>query len=73
MKPLALVAIVLGVVFLAVCVMYFITPAGSLPGFVPGYQPGATGTHRLHGIASLVVAVVLFALAWFQSKPQKAA
>ena len=73
MKPLALVAIVLGVVFLALTVYYFVTPAGSLAAFMPGYEAGATGHHTKHAVAALVVALVLFALAWFQSKPQKAA
>jgi hypothetical protein len=73
MKPLALIAVVLGVVFLGLTVYYFVTPAGSLLPFMPGYQSGATGHHSKHAIASFVVALALFALAWFQSKPQKAA
>ncbi|MDR3470760.1 MAG: hypothetical protein P4M09_03585 [Devosia sp.] len=72
MKPLALLAIVLGVIFLAFTVYYFVTPAGSLLPFLPGYEAGVTGHHTKHAIAALVVALVLFAFAWFQSKPVKA-
>ena len=71
-KPLALVAIVLGVVFLALTVYYFVTPAGSLATFMPGYEAGVAGHHTKHAVVSLVVALVLFAFAWFQSKPRKA-
>ena len=72
-KPIVLAAIVLGVVFLGLCAYYFVTPAGSLVTFLPGYEAGATGHHTKHAIVALVVALVLFALAWFQSKPSKAA
>ena len=72
MKPLVLVAVVLGVIFLGLTVYYFVTPAGSLPTFMPGYASGVAAHHSKHAIASLAVALVLFALAWFQSKPQKA-
>ena len=71
-KPIVLVAVVLGVVFLALCAYYFLTPAGSLMTFLPGYEAGNAGHHTKHALVALVVALVLFALAWFQSKPSKA-
>ncbi|MEO8883531.1 MAG: hypothetical protein ABI377_09000 [Devosia sp.] len=71
-KPLVLLAIVLGVIFLGLTVYYFVTPAGALPSFFPGYEVGASGHHTKHAIVALVVALVLFAFAWFQSKPAKA-
>jgi len=40
-------------------------PAASLPSFFPGFDPGSTRVHVKHGLASLAVAVVLFAVAWF--------
>jgi hypothetical protein len=72
-KPLVLAATVLGIVFLALTIMYFVTPAGSLPSFFPGYASGGTGHHSKHAIVALVIALVLFAFAWFQSKPAKSA
>ena len=71
-KPLVAVAAVLGIIFLALTVYYFVTPAGSLASFLPGYEAGGTVHHTKHAIAALVVALALFAFAWFQSKPAKA-
>ena len=59
------IAIVLGLVFLAVAVVYFVLPAGSLPSFFPGYLAGSALIHVKHGIASAAVAVVLFGIAWY--------
>jgi hypothetical protein len=65
-KPLPLIAAILGVVFLALAVLYGLTPAGSLPGFVPGFEAGSDHVHVTHALVSLIVALALFALAWFQ-------
>jgi hypothetical protein len=71
-KPLPLAAIVLGVISLAICVLYFVTPASGLPGFFPGYDAAVAAPHHKHAIVALVIALVLFAFAWFRSKPAKA-
>ncbi len=65
-RPVPLIAAILGVVFLALAVLYGLTPAGSLPGFVPGFEAGSDHVHLTHALVSLIVALVLFALAWFQ-------
>ena len=70
-KPLVLVAGILGVIFLIVAVMYFAMSADSLPSFFPGHAAGDMGRHTKHAIAALIVALALFALAWFQSKPAR--
>ncbi len=67
MRPVPLIAGLLGVVFLVLAGVYFIEPAGSLPSFLPGFEAGSDRVHMTHGIGSLVVAIVLFAVAWFQS------
>ena len=67
-RPLPLIAGLLGVVFLALAAVYFLTPAGSLPSFLPGFEAGVGKPHFKHGLGSLVLAVALFAFAWFQSK-----
>ena len=64
-KPLPLIAGILGVVFLALAALYGLTPAGSLPTFIPGYEAGSDHVHMTHALVSLIVALVLFALAWF--------
>jgi hypothetical protein len=72
-KPLALVAIVLGIVCLGLTVLYWVTAPGALPAFMPGYEQGvAVGHHVKHAVVALVLALALFALAWFQSKPKSA-
>ncbi len=65
-KPLALLAGLLGLVFLALAAFYWLTPAGDLPAFLPGFKVGSTHVHERHALGSLIVALVLFAFAWFQ-------
>jgi hypothetical protein len=62
------IAIILGLAFLALAIVYWVVPAGSLPSFVPGFEAGATRTHMKHGIAALVVAVVLFGFGWYAGR-----
>ncbi len=69
MKPVPLIAGILGLVSLVLAAVYWLTPAGSLPGFLPGFEAGSTHVHVNHAIGSLVVAIVLFAVAWFQRGP----
>ncbi len=62
------IAIILGLAFLALAVVYWVVPAGSLPSFVPGFEAGVTKTHLKHGIAAAVVAVVLFGFGWYAGR-----
>jgi len=61
-------AIVLGLVFVLVALVYWLVPAGSLPGFFPGFETGGTRIHVKHGIAAAAIAVILFALAWYAGR-----
>ena len=70
-RPLPLIAGLLGVVFLAIAAMYWSIPAGGLPSFVPGFEAGGGHIHVKHGIGSLVIALALFAFAWFQSRRER--
>ncbi len=58
-------AILVGLLLLAAAVVYFITPAGSLPGFLPGHEAGVTAPHTKHGILALALAVCAFVAARF--------
>ena len=58
-------AVVLALVFAVVAVVYFALPAGSLPSFFPGFEPGSARVHVKHGVAALAVALVLVAIGWF--------
>jgi hypothetical protein len=62
-------AIALGVLFLALAVLYFVDSAGSLPSFIPGHAAGSSHHHIKHGIAAIVVSLGCFVFAWFQSGP----
>jgi hypothetical protein len=61
-------AVVLGLVFAAIAIVYFVMPAGSLPTFFPGFEAGSARIHVKHGVASLAVAAVLFCVAWFVAR-----
>ena len=74
LSKLVIPAVVLGIVLIVVAVIYFVTPEHSLPSFFPGHasatDPEANHHHGKHGIAALVVALGLFAFAWFQTGPK---
>ncbi len=66
-RLLVALAVVLGLLLLAVAVVYWIEPAHSLPGFFPGHEAGSNHHHVKHGIAALVIGLAVLALAWFGS------
>ena len=70
-RMLAIAAAVLGVALLVVAVVYWTETAGALPGFFPGHKAGSAEHHVKHGIAAAVVALALFAFAWFRSGPSR--
>jgi hypothetical protein len=63
-----LIAIVLGLVFAAVAVVYLVIPAGALPNFLPGFEAGSAHVHVKHGVAAFVIAIALFCVAWFVTR-----
>jgi hypothetical protein len=72
-RIIVVLAVLLGIVLLVVAGIYFADKAESLPSFFPGHQAGSTTHHVKHGIAAIVVALALFAFAWFASGPRKGA
>jgi len=69
-SPLAILAVIIGLLFIALGVYYFLTPAGNLPSFIPGFEAGVTTVHIKHGIASIVLGLACFIFAWFKSAPK---
>ncbi len=67
-RTVPLIVGLLGLVFLALAAVYWLVPADGLPTFLPGFQAGFDHVHVRHALGSLVVALVLFAIAilWFQ-------
>ena len=62
------VAIILGLLFAVIAVVYWVVPADSLPAFFPGFEAGLTRTRVKHGIAAAVVAVLLLAWGWYAGR-----
>ena len=67
-KIVPLIVGLLGIVFIGLAIVYWLTPAGGLPRFLPGFEAGSDHVHITHALGSLIVALVLFAVAiiWFQ-------
>jgi hypothetical protein len=63
-------AIILGLAFAAVAILYWTMPAGALPSFVPGFEPGSSVMHVKHGIAAAAAAIVCFAISWYAGRAQ---
>ena len=70
-RTLGIAAAVMGVLLLVVAIIYWTQSADSLPAFFPGHQAGSSHHHAKHGVAAAVVALALFAYAWFQTAPSR--
>jgi len=66
-RLLAIVAIVAGIVLIAIAIVYWAEPAKSLPSFFPGHQAGSAHHHVKHGIASFLVGLACLVFAWFNT------
>ena len=61
---------VLGLLLIALAVVYFVDSADALPSFLPGHQAGVTKHHTKHGLGALVLATAVFQLAaWHRDEP----
>jgi UDP-N-acetylmuramyl pentapeptide phosphotransferase/UDP-N-acetylglucosamine-1-phosphate transferase len=70
-RLLVALAIVAGIALIAIAIVYWAEPAGSLPSFFPGHETGSSHHHAKHGIASFLVGLACFAFAWFNSGPKR--
>jgi len=68
---LVLLAVVIGLVLMAIGVVYWIEPAGSLPSWAPGHAAGSGHHHVKHGLAAFLLGVALLVFAWFQTGPKR--
>ena len=64
-------AVVVGLVLIAIAIVYWIEPANSLPGFFPGNDAHSTTHHVKHGIAAFLLGLAVLAFAWFQTGGEK--
>ena len=58
-------AMILGLAFTVVAILYWLLPAGSLPDFFPGFEAGSARVHVKHGLAAATAAVLMFAVGWY--------
>jgi hypothetical protein len=72
MKLVVILSIVVGVLFVGLSIIYFITPANHLMHFIPGYSAVLTKHHFTHAVASLFLGLGCFAFAWFSSGKKSA-
>ena len=61
-RALIVPAVVLGLVLLALAVLYFVDSASALPSFIPGHEAGSSHHHVKHALGC-------FTCAWVQSGP----
>jgi hypothetical protein len=72
-RLLVALAVLAGIVLIAIAIVYWAEPAKSLPGFFPGHQAGSGDHHTKHGIAAFLVGLACLAFAWFRSGPKRSA
>jgi len=60
-------AAVIGVIFVGLAALYWLTPAGNLPAFLPGFKAGATGVHVKHALGALIIGLAALAFAWLRA------
>ena len=71
-RQLIVPAVVVGLVLIALAVLYWAEPARSLPSFVPGHEAGSAHHHVKHGIAAFLLGLACLVFAWFQTGEDRA-
>jgi len=72
-RTINVLLVLAGAVLILLAVVYWIEPAKSLPGLMPGHEAGSTHRHVKHGLAAFLLGVGAFVLAWFRSGPRQSA
>ena len=67
-RPVPWILGIIGIVFIGIALVYWLTPAGGLPNFLPGFEASSDHFHLTHALGALIIALALFAIAiiWFQ-------
>jgi hypothetical protein len=68
-QPLTILFVIAALILVAIGVVYFVTPAESLPSFVPGHASHDTTHHLKHGLAAIGLALACLVGAWFTTRP----
>jgi hypothetical protein len=72
-RLLVVLAVVAGLILIALAVVYWVEPAKSLPSFIPGHEAGSGHHHVKHGIAAFFVGLGCLIFAWFRTGPKRSA
>ena len=72
-RTINILLVIAGAVLILIAVVYWLEPAKSLPGLMPGHEAGSTHHHVKHGLAALLLGVGALVLAWFRSGPRHSA
>ena len=66
-RRLAALAVAVGLILIALAVVYWVEPARSLPRLLPGHQSGSAHHHVKHGIAAFLLGLAALVFAWFRT------
>jgi ammonia channel protein AmtB len=66
-RILTVVLAIISAALLAVAIVYWVDPAGSLPSFFPSHLAGSNDVHVKHGVAALIAAILVGLGAWLSS------
>ncbi len=64
MRLVGLGLILGGLLFVTLATMYFTTPAGALPPFLPGWAHGSSEIRWAQGLLALIVSLACFGFSW---------
>jgi hypothetical protein len=65
--PLRIALAVAAVLFFALAVYYFVTPANALVHFAPGYDASTTAPHTKHALAAALLGIGCLVGLWFST------
>ena len=63
-RLIVVLAGIVGLVLVALSIVYFSVPAGSLPSLLPGHQAGSAHHHIKHALAAFGLALLAWTGAW---------
>jgi hypothetical protein len=71
-RQLIVPALAVGLLLIALAILYWVEPAKSLPSFIPGHLAGSNHHHVKHGIAAFLLGLACLVFAWFQTGESRA-
>ena len=62
-KALVALLVLIGLILVAVGIVYFVVKAGSLPSFIPGHIAGSSAHRTERGLVAVIVGAVVLLVA----------